>query len=50
LSQVSHVAFMRDGRIELFGPRDEVLAKISNKPVPLRAAPPPDGTLAAKEA
>ncbi|MFL0419174.1 type I secretion system permease/ATPase [Sphingomonas sp. 179-I 2A4 NHS] len=50
LSQVSHVAFMRDGRIEAFGPRDEILAKITNKPVPLRAAPPHDGTLAAQEA
>ena len=39
LAQVSHVCFMRDGRIEAFGPRDEVLDKITAKPVPLRAAP-----------
>ncbi len=36
LAQVSHVLFMRDGRVEAFGPRDEVLQKISAKPVPLR--------------
>ncbi|WP_375427154.1 type I secretion system permease/ATPase [uncultured Sphingomonas sp.] len=36
LAQVSHVCFMRDGRIEAFGPRDEVLEKITSKPVPLR--------------
>ena len=39
LAQVSHVCFMREGRIEAFGPRDEVLEKITAKPVPLRAAP-----------
>ena len=59
LAQVSHVCFMRDGRIEAFGPRDEVLEKITAKPVPLRAAPRPQaaagagggaGAPAAKEA
>jgi ATP-binding cassette subfamily C protein len=32
LAQVSHVLFLRDGRMEAFGPRDEVLAKIAAKP------------------
>lgn len=36
LAQVNYVCFMRDGRIEAFGPRDEVLAKITAKPVPIR--------------
>jgi ATP-binding cassette subfamily C protein len=36
LAQVNYVCFMRDGRIEAFGPRDEVLEKITAKPVPLR--------------
>jgi ATP-binding cassette subfamily C protein len=36
LAQVNYVCFMRDGRIEAFGPRDEVLEKITSKPVPLR--------------
>jgi ATP-binding cassette subfamily C protein PrsD len=49
LAQVNHVCFMREGRIEAFGPRDEVLAKISAKPVPLRAAPRQAGATA-KEA
>ena len=39
LAQVSHVLFMRDGRMEAFGPRDEVMAKIMKKPVPLDSAP-----------
>lgn len=30
LAHVSHVLFMRDGRAELFGPRDEVLARVTN--------------------
>jgi ATP-binding cassette subfamily C protein len=30
LAHVSHVLFMRDGKAELFGPRDEVLAKVTN--------------------
>ncbi|WP_419809264.1 type I secretion system permease/ATPase [Sphingomonas sp.] len=38
LARVSHVLFMRDGRQEAFGPRDEVLAKIVNKPVTIDAA------------
>ena len=33
------IAFMRDGRIELFGPRDEVLAKITAPRQPLPGAP-----------
>lgn len=36
LAQVNYVCFMRDGRVEAFGPRDEVLEKITAKPVPLR--------------
>lgn len=47
LAQVSHVCFMRDGRVEAFGPRDEVLEKITAKPVPLRAAPRPQAPGAA---
>ena len=47
LAQVSHVCFMREGRIEAFGPRDEVLEKITSKPVPLRAAPRPQAASAA---
>lgn len=53
LAQVSHVAFMREGRIEAFGPRDEVLEKITAKPVPLRrpaAASSPGAAPPAKEA
>lgn len=38
LAQVSHVLFMRDGRMEAFGPRDEVMAKIMKKPVPIDVA------------
>ena len=38
LAQVSHVLFMRDGRMEAFGPRDEVMAKIMKKPVPIDSA------------
>lgn len=49
LAQVSHVCFMRDGRIEAFGPRDEVLDKITAKPVPLRAAPRPQAPGAAAD-
>jgi len=37
LARVSHVLFMRDGRQEAFGPRDEVLAKIMSKPIPINA-------------
>ena len=37
LARVSHVLFMRDGRQEAFGPRDEVLAKIMSKPIPVNA-------------
>lgn len=37
LSQVSHVCFMREGRIEAFGPRDETLEKIMAKPVTIHA-------------
>ncbi|WP_375401982.1 type I secretion system permease/ATPase [uncultured Sphingomonas sp.] len=40
LAQVNYVCFMRDGRIEAFGPRDEVLAKITAKPTPLRPVRP----------
>ena len=47
LAQVSHVCFMRDGRIEAFGPRDEILAKITAKPVPLRAGQRPAAHAAA---
>ncbi|PAX07774.1 type I secretion system permease/ATPase [Sphingomonas lenta] len=36
LAQVNKVCFMREGRIEAFGPRDEVLAKITARPVPIR--------------
>lgn len=32
LSRVSHVLFMRDGRMEAFGPRDEVMKKIMGVP------------------
>lgn len=32
LSHVSHVLFMREGRAEHFGPRDEVLRKIARQP------------------
>ena len=39
------IAFMRNGRIELFGPRDEVLPKIT-APRTLRAAPPADAPAA----
>ena len=39
LAQVNKVLFMRDGRVEAFGPRDEVLAKITNKPTPIRQRP-----------
>jgi len=30
LAHVSHVLFMRDGRAEMFGPRDEVLARVTS--------------------
>jgi len=33
LANVSHVLFMRDGRAELFGPRDEVLSRVTGAPV-----------------
>lgn len=33
LAHVSHVLFMRDGKAELFGPRDEVLARVTNTQV-----------------
>ena len=33
------IVFMRDGRIELYGPRDEVLAKITGPRQPLPGAP-----------
>lgn len=36
LAQVNKVCFMREGRIEAFGPRDDVLAKITSRPVPIR--------------
>lgn len=32
LSSVSHVLFLRNGRMEAFGPRDEVLQSITNRP------------------
>ena len=32
LASVSHVLVMRDGRMEAFGPRDEILAKLAGKP------------------
>lgn len=38
LAQVSHVLFMREGRMEAFGPRDEVMSKIMKKPVPIDVA------------
>lgn len=52
LAQVSHVCFMRDSRVEAFGPRDQVMEKITTKPVPLRAprAPGGPGPVAVKEA
>ncbi|KQT34678.1 hypothetical protein ASG29_00470 [Sphingomonas sp. Leaf412] len=37
LAQVSHVLFMRDGRMEAFGPRDEVMSRIMKPPTPLNA-------------
>ena len=39
LARVSHVLFMRDGKQEAFGPRDEVLSKVMAKPVALNAPP-----------
>lgn len=35
LAQVSHVLFMRDGRMEAFGPRDQVMSRIMKPAVPL---------------
>ncbi|RDE05308.1 type I secretion system permease/ATPase [Sphingomonas aracearum] len=46
LAKVSHVCFLRDGRIEAFGPRDEVLEKITAKPVPLHRPPAAVGSTA----
>lgn len=37
LAQVSHVLFMRDGRMEAFGPRDQVMSRIMKPAVPLDA-------------
>lgn len=50
LAQVNYVCFMRDGRIEAFGPRDEVLDKITSKPVPLRKPGRPQAAGAAATA
>ena len=51
LEQVDFVLFMRDGRMEMFGPRDEVLAKITRKPLSVRQrAAPEEAALAANEA
>lgn len=36
LAQCNYVLFLREGRQEAFGPRDEVLAKITSKPIPLK--------------
>lgn len=44
LARVSHVMLMRDGRMEVFGPRDEVLSKIMAKAIPAAtgaSTPPP---------
>ena len=45
LAQVNKVCFLRDGRVEAFGPRDEVLAKITGQkaptPTPIRQRPAP---------
>lgn len=35
LAQVNYVCIMREGRIEAFGPRDDILAKMTGQPVPL---------------
>lgn len=45
LAQVNYVCFMRDGRMEAFGLRDEVLEKIVAKPVPIRGTPAEDGAV-----
>ncbi|NOW45590.1 ATP-binding cassette subfamily C protein [Novosphingobium sp. SG751A] len=51
LAQVSHVLFMREGRAEQFGLRDEVLRAVSRQPERVTngktPAPKPDETLAA---
>lgn len=43
LAQVSHVLVLRDGRAETFGPRDDVLRKVTrlpDKPAPSSPTPP----------
>ena len=60
LARVSHILFMREGRQEAFGPRDEVLAKIMAKPIPIHTpagasgaspgAPPGENDAAARKA
>lgn len=39
LSQVSHALFMRNGRMETFGPRDQVLEKVLGQPAIARPTP-----------
>ena len=41
LAAVDHILFLRDGQMQMFGPRDEVLAALAGKPRP--SAPPPSG-------
>ncbi len=43
LAQVSHVLFMREGRAEAFGPRDEVLRKVTRPPEAVGAKPETNG-------
>jgi ATP-binding cassette subfamily C protein PrsD len=34
LAQINYILFVRDGRAEAFGPRDEVLEKVTKRPMP----------------
>lgn len=45
LAPVSHALFMRDGRMEAFGPRDEVLGKVLQRRPPPGAGPQPVTTV-----
>lgn len=47
LPVVDKILLMRDGRVEMFGPRDEVLAKIMPPQAPRRVAAAPSGAVAA---